>query len=76
MSDLSPKCADAEPNTSRPSNPSNNRYIATGGNPWKAAREVLYQRLLARVQWRNGNAALCKSVMSRFDTDLHLALPA
>ena len=24
------------------------------------------------VQWRNGNAALCKSVMSRFDTDLHL----
>ena len=24
------------------------------------------------VQWRNGNAALCKSVMSRLDTDLHL----
>jgi hypothetical protein len=24
------------------------------------------------VQWRNGNAALCKSVMSRLDTDLYL----
>src|SRR6202140_750675 len=24
------------------------------------------------VQWRNGNAALCKSAMSRLDTDLHL----
>ncbi len=24
------------------------------------------------VQWRNGNAALCKSVMSWLDTDLHL----
>src|SRR5580658_1242103 len=26
------------------------------------------------VQWRNGNAALCKSVMSRLDTDLHLQI--
>jgi hypothetical protein len=24
------------------------------------------------VQWRNGNAAVCKTVMSRLDTGLHL----
>lgn len=26
------------------------------------------------VQWRNGNAAVCKTVMSRLDTGLHLQL--
>ena len=31
-----------------------------------------HQGVPIAVQWRNGNAALCKSVMSRFDTDLHL----
>jgi hypothetical protein len=31
-----------------------------------------HQGVPIQVQWRNGNAALCKSVMSRLDTDLHL----
>jgi hypothetical protein len=32
----------------------------------------IHQGVPIPVQWRNGNAALCKSVMSRLDTDLHL----
>ena len=35
---------------------------------WKAASPSREEM----VQWRNGNAAVCKTAMSRLDTDLHL----